>query len=129
MFYHNEKLIIIGYIWEEYTRDVTDKQGGGLGVLFKSDKPITVWPGIETTPERMWILFSNKNEKFAFCHAYIACESHRRPNHHQENINLLSLISKEMDELKAKDYSLTLCGDLNSWVGSTGKHGRDIMRH
>ena len=113
---------ITGYSWIEYNRSGSEKQGGGLGALIKSNMPINVWDGIRKNTERMWILVQDSYEKHAYVNIYLSCQSKRRGDRSEENIEILSLIQQEIAILKVKDFKIIVMGDLNSRLGCEGKH-------
>ena len=63
------------------------------------------------------------SEKLAVCSTYLACDTGRRPQHEEENADLLGLVGSEMEYLKAQGFQIILLGDLNAWVGAEGRYG------
>ena len=69
----------------------------------------------------MWILVQDSYEKHAYVNVYLSCQSKRRGDRSEENIEILSLIQQEIAILRAKDYKIIVMGDLNSRLGCEGK--------
>ena len=118
---------IPGYAWQELNRTAGQKNGGGLAVMYKEDRTIATWEGLpsdeEISRERMWITYNSGTEKYGFIHAYLACETSRRQEFYENNVQLLSIITSEIEYLRSLDFKIVLCGDLNAWTGVTGVHG------
>ena len=118
-----------GFVWLENTREEGTKLGGGLGVLINEDFPMADWAGLEQNSERMWLLYEYNGEKTAFCSLYLACNTGRRPQHEDENTELLGLVGEEVDDLKSQGFEVVLLGDMNAWVGMKGRYGIQEQTH
>ena len=55
--------------------------------------------------------------KVAIVNAYLACHSGRRPQHYDDNISIINLVTKEINHLTEKGFTILIMGDLNSRVG------------
>ena len=69
------------------------------------------------------LLYEQALEKLAFCSIYLACNSGRRPQHEDENTDLLGLVGTEIEHLRAQGFQILILGDLNSWTGEEGRYG------
>ena len=106
-----------------------DKQGGGLAILTRKDGIVfkRYSPEIEekdhqfVEKERLWVTYDSKKGKTAVCCVYLGCQN-STDSHGQWNKHILSVLSREVYDLRALGYRVNLQGDFNSWVGS------DIMR-
>ena len=67
--------------------------------------------------ERQWLLISNNDEKCAFLHVYIACQSFRSDSFLQWNEDLFFLITQEAIKLRRQGFVVLAMGDFNSRVG------------
>ena len=99
------------------------KLGGGIGVLYKSNGSLAVWDGVEENTERLWITYENGDERHAFCGVYFAVKPYKGRKAEDLNAEILNLLQIEMSKLTAQNYSVNLCGDFNSWLGTTGPYG------
>ena len=111
------------YVWQEVNREEDAKLGGGIGVLFKSNGALSVWEGVKDNAERLWVTYENGKEKHAFCGVYLAVKPYKGRKAEDMNMEILALIQLEMSKLTAQGYSVSLCGDFNSWLGTSGRYG------
>ena len=96
--------MIEGYGWTECTREEGQKKGGGLGVLYSNSCPIAEWEGLKQSTERQWVLWENKAEKIAFCNMYLACVTARREDYETDNVELLTILTEEIEYLRGITY-------------------------
>ena len=68
--------------------------------------------------ERQWLLVSNNNEKVAFLHVYIACQSNKSEAFLSWNEDLFFLVGQEAKKLKQQGFIILGMGDFNSRVGA-----------
>ena len=67
--------------------------------------------------ERQWLLISNNNEKIAFLHVYIACQTNKTDSFLTWNEDLFFLISQEAINLRRQGFVVLSLGDYNSRIG------------
>ena len=67
--------------------------------------------------ERQWLLISNKTEKVAFLHVYIACQNNKTDSFLAWNEDLFCLITREAIRLRKQGFAVLSMGDFNSRVG------------
>ena len=67
--------------------------------------------------ERQWLLISNKTEKVAFLHVYIACQSNKTDSFLAWNEDLFFLITQEAIRLRKQGFAVLSMGDFNSRIG------------
>lgn len=115
---------IEGYNAWNTNRSGLDKGGGGLTLLYRDTLTAhqynpNVPPHLKyITNERQWLLISNNNEKIAFLHVYIACQTTRSDAFLEWNEDLFFLITQESKKLKQQGFIVLVMGDLNSRVGA-----------
>ena len=84
----------------------SDKGGGGLTMLYRETLTAHQWtpPASENLKyienERQWLLVEGTQERCAFLHVYIACQTTRNTNFLQWNEDLFHLISLEAIKLR-----------------------------
>ena len=109
-------------IWKT-ERGGSDKGGGGLCIFYKDQLTPHQWSPIvpptlsHVQNERQWLLLTNANEKVAFLHVYIACQSHKNDGFLQWNEELFTLITTETIQLKKQGFTTLALGDFNSRIG------------
>ena len=67
--------------------------------------------------ERQWLLISNKSEKIAFLHVYIACQSNKSDSFLSWNEDLFYLLTQEAIRLRKQGFAVLSMGDFNSRIG------------
>ena len=119
----NEIPDISGYTSWNSERKGSDKGGGGLRLLYKSELPVhkhqpTVPEHLQYVKnERQWLLFANGCRKVAFLHCYLACQTTRDNSFLQWNEDLLFLLKQEAKLLKHQGFIVVALGDFNTRVG------------
>ena len=68
--------------------------------------------------ERQWLLIDNTEERCAFLHVYIACQSTRSDSFLQWNEDLFFLVTQEAIRLRKQGFMVLAMGDFNSRVGA-----------
>ena len=112
-----------GYTPWSTERRGSDKGGGGLTLLYKSDLPVHKHePNVPdqfqyVKQERQWLLFGTGCKKIAFLHCYLACQSSRDNTFIQWNSDLLFLLGQEAQILKRQGFVILALGDFNTRVG------------
>ena len=112
-----------GYAWEEVNRAEDGKQGGGIGAMFRTDGSISKWEGLNPHSERLWMVYNTGRTKLAFCAIYLAVKPYRGIQATEINEEILNSVSEEMVHLQTQGYTVSLCGDFNSWLGNSGEFG------
>ena len=115
---------IPGYTAWNTNRSGSDKGGGGLTLLYRDN--LTAHQYSPDVPshlqyimnERQWLLVSNNNEKVAFLHVYIACQSNKSEAFLSWNEDLFFLVGQEAKKLKQQGFIILGMGDFNSRVGA-----------
>ena len=99
-------------------------------MLIKADGSLSVWEGVEEISERLWVIYEDGEEKHAFCGVYLAVKPYKNKKSEEQNAEILNLLQIELAKLTAQNYSVSLCGDFNSWLGTTGPYGmRENRNH
>ena len=112
-----------GYEMKPLMRKGSDKGGGGLCLYYRSNLTAHLW--IPKTcskydyvsKERQWLSIKGLNEKLAFLHVYIACQTNRSDSYLQWNNDLFSLLTEETHVLRSQGFSILALGDFNTRVG------------
>ena len=68
--------------------------------------------------ERQWLLVDNVQERCAYLHVYIACQSTRSDTFIQWNEDLFYLITQEAIKLRKQGFIVLAMGDFNSRIGA-----------
>ena len=119
-------MLCLGYAWEELNREDGQKRGGGLAILYKQERTVSVWKGLqhkEGSRERIWLNYNSGTEKYGLLFVYMACQSYRRPDFMEDNVALLNVIAQEIQYLRSIGFKIVCCGDMNAWTGTKGKYG------
>ena len=121
----------LGYSLIESTRGGTEKQGGGLLLLYKSGLDAHPWvPSVDpnrayVANERQWLLLHGQGgRKLAVLSCYLACQRQDSDRFLTWNHDLYSLMTHECEVLKSQNYQLFAIGDFNAKVGQIKNHYR-----
>ena len=112
-----------GYNTCRVERSGTEKGGGGLCLLYRSNLTASEWlPSVPSNlqyiqNERQWLLIGSTNEKIAFLHIYLACQSFTSDAFLTWNEDLLSLVTQEAIMLRRQGFVVLSLGDYNTRVG------------
>ena len=68
--------------------------------------------------ERQWLLIERGEERVAFLHIYVACQSFRSDSYLQWNEDLFHLVTQETIKLRKEGFIVLSLGDYNSKVGT-----------
>ena len=115
---------IPGYKMWSAERSGAEKGGGGLTMIYDEKLTAHQWtPPVPTalqyiSNERQWLLLDNGNDKCAFLHIYIACQSYRNDEYLQWNEDLFSLVTQEAILLRRRGFTCLAMGDFNTRVGN-----------
>ena len=103
-------------------RSGSDKGGGGLCLYYHESLAPHCWtPEVlsqfsHIKNERQWLLFDG-DQKFAFLHVYIACQTNRNDSYIQWNEDLFTLITQETIKLRREGFAVLSLGDYNTRIG------------
>ena len=104
-------------------RSGTDKGGGGLCLLFKSNLSPHPWtPPVPEThkyveKERQWMLLEVGRERVAFLHCNIACQTSCNDDFLTWNEDLFQLLTQETISIRQQGFRVLAMGDFNSRIG------------
>ena len=119
----DKTLPIKGFETWKTLRGGSDKQGGGLCIMYKEHLKAHKWcPTIPSSlkyisNERQWLLIQGSSERLAFLHVYIACQNNQKDDFLKWNEDLFTLINTETLALKQQGFTILALGDFNTRVG------------
>ena len=120
---HCDPVQIPGFSTWKTERGGTDKGGGGLCIFYKDALRPHCWsPKVPANldyvkNERQWLLLTNGQERVAFLHIYVACQSHKNDGYLQWNEDLFHLVTTETIKLRRDGFTVLSLGDFNTRVG------------